>query len=116
MRRWFSSLLSLHLWLGVVVLAWAGVGAAASPSGALAEVPALSQMAAEWVQAAVNPEPAAAQPGADLPSEWPELLQACVLTVDCVGQTCRPGMLIARAWVAPALDGPHRPPRHTHHV
>ncbi|MDP3520622.1 MAG: hypothetical protein Q8S02_08365 [Hydrogenophaga sp.] len=113
MRRCLTPLLSLHLWLGVVVVAWAGFGVAAAPSGHLADVPALSQMAVELIHTTVAMEPAAAAAGVDVPSEWPQLLQATVLAVACVGLASRPGVLRATAWVAPLLDGPRRPPRNT---
>jgi hypothetical protein len=113
MRRCLTPLLSLHLWLGVVVLAWAGFGAAASPSGHLADVPALSQMAVELIHTTMAMEPAAAQAAADVSSELPQLLLAIALAVASGGLASRPGMLRASAWVAPLLDGPRRPPRNT---
>jgi hypothetical protein len=116
MRRWFSSLLSLHLWMGVAILAWAGFGTAVTSSGHLADVPALSEMAVELIHSTVAMEPATGQPAVDVSHELPELLQAMALSVSDVRPFTRPGTRVAHAWVAPALDGPHRPPRNTHHA
>ena len=113
MCRCLSHLLSPHLWLGVVVLAWAGFGAAASPSGHLANVPEMSQLAVEMVHAAVAMEMAAAQPGADVSGELPELWRVTALSVASMGLAPAPAVLLAPVWSSPLLDGPRRPPRIT---
>ena len=94
-------------------MAWAGFGAAASPSGHLANVPEMSQLAVEMVHAAVAMEMAAAQPGADVSGELPELWRVTALSVASMGLAPAPAMLLAPVWSSPLLDGPRRPPRIT---